>query len=134
VARDPVKAAEWYRKAAEQGFASAQNNLGLMYVAGSGVSQSAMQAFQWFRKAAEQGPADAQFNLAMAYFNGAGGEVDFVEAFKWFAIAASHSTGVTLQQYANSRDAIATRLTPAEVADAQKRAQDWLDAFARRPQ
>jgi hypothetical protein len=37
VAQDDAEAAQWYRKAAEQGFADAQNMLGWMYQNGQGV-------------------------------------------------------------------------------------------------
>lgn len=46
---------EWYRKAAEQGDAAAQYNLGWMYWKGHGVWQSDTEAMKWYRKAAEQG-------------------------------------------------------------------------------
>jgi TPR repeat protein len=61
--KDDVETVKWLRKAAEQGFAEAQNNLGLMCVLGRGVSQDDAEAVKWFRKAAEQGYAAAQFNL-----------------------------------------------------------------------
>ena len=63
VQQDYQQAVQWYRKAAEQGNADAQNNLGLMYANGQGVKQDYQQAVQWFRKAAEQGDASAQINL-----------------------------------------------------------------------
>ena len=62
-AEDDAVAEKWYRKAAEQGLAEAQNNLGLMCVLGRGVSQDDAEAVKWFRKAAEQGYAPAQNNL-----------------------------------------------------------------------
>ena len=46
------------RKAAEQGIAEAQSNLGLMYSDGLGVKQDYTEAAKWFRKAAEQGLAN----------------------------------------------------------------------------
>ena len=48
------------RKAAEQGNADAQFNLGLMYFEGEEVSQDDAEAVEWWRKAAEQGLAAAQ--------------------------------------------------------------------------
>ena len=39
VSRDYNEAAKWYNKAAEQGVAYAQNNLGSMYYDGRGVSR-----------------------------------------------------------------------------------------------
>jgi hypothetical protein len=48
VAQDDVTAVSWYRQAAEQGYASAQNNLGLMYSQGQGVAQDYVQAYKWY--------------------------------------------------------------------------------------
>ena len=59
VEQDYKQAAQWYRKAAEQGYAEAQFNLGLCYEYGKGVEQDYTQAVYWFRKAAEQGLAYA---------------------------------------------------------------------------
>ncbi len=53
----------WYRKAAEQGDAAAQYNLGLCYCNGWGVSKDMTEAVEWYRKAAEQGNAPAQEKL-----------------------------------------------------------------------
>ena len=53
------KAVEWYLKAAEQGFACAQCNLGCMYENGRGVEQSFEKAREWYEKAAEQEYEDA---------------------------------------------------------------------------
>jgi TPR repeat protein len=39
----------WYRQAAEQGQAAAQNSLGDMYVNGQGVPQDYGQAMSWYR-------------------------------------------------------------------------------------
>ena len=60
---DDVAAVEWYRKAADQGFAEAQFNLGKMYSAGLGVGRNKKEAENWYRKAADQGFADAQCSL-----------------------------------------------------------------------
>ena len=62
-AKDDAVAERWYRKAAEQGHAAAQNNLGLIYGKGRGVPQDDAEAVKWFRKAAEQGYAPAHYNL-----------------------------------------------------------------------
>ena len=55
VKQDYARAAEWYRKAAEQGHAAAQGHLGVMYASGEGVKQDYAQAVEWYRKSAEQG-------------------------------------------------------------------------------
>ena len=58
VEQDKEEAVKWYRKAAEQGNADAQNTLGVMYDKGEGVEQDKEEAVKWFRKAAEQGDGD----------------------------------------------------------------------------
>ena len=88
VPKDAVQAVAWYRKAAEQGHASAQHNLGLMYYRGDGVPKDAVQAVAWFRKAAEQGHASAQYTLGVMYANGEGVPKDAVQAVAWYRKAA----------------------------------------------
>jgi TPR repeat protein len=60
----------WLRKAAEQGNADAQFDLGVMYDNGQGVPQDDKEAVVWLRKVAEQGPADAQYRLGLMYLIG----------------------------------------------------------------
>ncbi|POR97032.1 tetratricopeptide repeat protein, partial [Haemophilus influenzae] len=57
VKQDNFEAVKWYRKAAEQGHADAQLNLGYMYEKGRGVKQDDFEAVKWYRQAAEQGNA-----------------------------------------------------------------------------
>ena len=52
--QDYAAAVKWYRRAAEQGHASAQFNLGVMYDGGQGVLQDYAAAVKWYRRAAEQ--------------------------------------------------------------------------------
>jgi hypothetical protein len=47
VPKDSAEAVKWYRKAAEQGNAVAQNNLGAMYARGDGVPKDLVQAHAW---------------------------------------------------------------------------------------
>ena len=56
-AGDYAEAVKCYRKAAEQGDAAAQYNLGVIYYNGEGVTQDYAEAVKWYRKAAEQGYA-----------------------------------------------------------------------------
>jgi TPR repeat protein len=55
VPADSAAAASWYRKAAEQGYARAENNLGVMYDNGEGVLQDDVTAHMWFTLAAAIG-------------------------------------------------------------------------------
>lgn len=63
VAKDPVEAVKWHRKAAELGHASAMNNLAGAYYFGHGVSKDQAEAVKWFRKAARLGNEKAQRSL-----------------------------------------------------------------------
>ena len=58
-------AVEWWRKAADQGYADAQFNLGAMYANGQGVPQSFPEALRWFRKAHAQGHEQAAGAIEM---------------------------------------------------------------------
>jgi hypothetical protein len=60
---DYTTAIREFTELAEQGNASAQFNLGVMYAEGQGVPQDYKQAEKWYTKAAEQGNASAQSNL-----------------------------------------------------------------------
>lgn len=54
VAQNYQQAVQWYQKAANQGHAKAQGNLGYMYKNGLGVAQNLKQARYWYTKAANQ--------------------------------------------------------------------------------
>jgi TPR repeat protein len=86
--RNYAEAVKWYRKAAEQGDAWAQNCLGVCYYFGRGVEQSYSEATKWYRKAAEQGDTNAQCNLGECYDCGRGVEKSYYEAAKWYRKAA----------------------------------------------
>jgi hypothetical protein len=88
VPQDYAQAVHWFRKAAEQGHAFAQYNLGWCYVHGSGVPQDYAQAVHWFRQGAEQGHAFPQFNLGGCYANGRGVPQDSAQAVHWYRKAA----------------------------------------------
>ncbi len=85
-----------YRKAAEQGDATAQANLGWCYENGEGVEKNMSEAVKWYRKAAEQGHKDAQCNLGVCYENGEGVEKDMTEAVKWYRKAAEQGNASAL--------------------------------------
>ncbi len=53
--KDYKKAAEWFRKSAEQGYAKAQYNLGAYYYNGTGVERNNLKAFFWFNVAHDNG-------------------------------------------------------------------------------
>ena len=87
-AEDYETAAEYFKKAAEQGNVDAQCNLGICYDKGIGVEQDSVEAAKWFRKAAEQGIAASQFNLGVCYMTGEGVQESGSEGIKWLKKAA----------------------------------------------
>jgi TPR repeat protein len=88
LSKDDTQAVNWYRKAAEQGNAFAQNSLGSMYCDGQGLEKNYAQAVNWYRKAAEQGNDVAQGNLGTMYVTGRGITQDYAQAVNWYLKAA----------------------------------------------
>lgn len=84
------QAMTWYRKSANQGFAPAQTNLGILLETGGQVERNYKEAASWYRKAAEQGDSAAQFNLGLIYYAGRGDDIapDYKEAASWLGKAA----------------------------------------------
>ena len=88
VGKNNEQALIWYRKAADQRYAAAQYNLGVMYSNGQGVPQDYAVAISWYRKAADQGNVLAQQGLGNSYLNGQGVPQDYAAAVPWLRKAA----------------------------------------------
>ena len=126
VPQDYVEAVRWFRLAAEQGYAEAQDKLGAMYMDGQGVPQDYAEAARWYLLAAEQGETSAQFALGFVYGRGRGLTQDYVQAHMWLNLAAGRMPpGLLRDTAAESRSIIAKRMTPAQVAEAQRLAREW---------
>ena len=94
--QNQTEAINWYRSAAELGHADAQNQLGLKYDVGEGVSVDDVEAVRWYQKAADQGLLVARSNLGLMYENGEGVPKNDSEALKWIRMSAEH--GLALAQ------------------------------------
>jgi len=93
VPSDAGKAATWFRKAAESGYAEAQFYFGWICAGmvgsdGSDVPKDYVQATAWWRKAAEKGHAESQHYLGEYYACGFGVERDYAQAAFWIRKAA----------------------------------------------
>ena len=75
-------------KAAEEGNAQAQYDLGVCYYWGRGAEQDLAKAAEYFRKAAEQDLSEAQYHLGWCYHHGEGVAEDEAEALKLWHKAA----------------------------------------------
>ena len=120
VAQNYADAMKWYRLSAEQGNAIAQLNLAVMYDIGRGVLQNYAEAAKWFRRAAEQGDADAQNYLGTMYSNGQGVAQDYILSHMWYNLAAASSDKVASGIGQVNRDLVGKKMTPAQIAEAQK--------------
>ena len=78
-------------------------------------------ALRLIRPLAEQGDASAQYNLGVFYDNGLGVPQDYVSAYMWLNLSAAQGR----EGAATFRDLVARRMTPAQIAEAQKLAREW---------
>jgi uncharacterized protein len=127
VPQDFVQAMIWYSEAADQGDPDAQSNLGAMYANGWGVPQDYAQAVVLYRQAGMRGNAGAQSNLGLMYEHGQGVPQDYVSAHMWLNLAAASRTTdpAARDQAAKERDMLAAKMTPAQIAEAQRLASEW---------
>jgi uncharacterized protein len=125
---DHVTAMRIFRPLAEQGDAKAQVALGDLFNNGLGVKQDYAEAVRWYRKAAEQGNHWGQNNLAIMYEEGRGVPQDYVQAHMWFNLSAaqySDSEKEVRDTVITHRNSVAAKMTPAQIAEAQKLAREW---------
>ncbi len=87
--KDLAKARALFLQAAEQGYAPAQVNLGMIYDHGDGVARDYQTARYWYQKAADLGNRDGQLMLGYMYFYGLGGDDDHKKAMYYFIAAKS---------------------------------------------
>lgn len=73
---------------AENGDASSQYRLAVLYHDGKGVPKDYVQAAYWYRKAAEQGHVKAQLYLGLLYFKGYGVPHNYDEAVRWLTLSS----------------------------------------------
>ena len=130
VPQDLKQAAEWYRKAADQGNVGGEVRLAELYRDGRGVARDKTQAVEWYRKAAEQGDAGAQGTLAMLYVMGQGVTQSDAEAYYWLDLAAAVKTPQQ-DQYIANRQNVGTRITAEELQLVQERVAKWKAAHPR---
>ena len=112
---------EW-RLLAEKGDSNAEQWVADMYYNGQGVTQDYKEAVIWLRKVSEKGDAFAQSYLGKMYELGHGVKQDNVYAHMWFNISASHGGAL----YSERRDAVAKKMTSAEVDKAQELARECV--------
>src|SRR3954470_22245361 len=124
VSRGEVSFAKVVRSA-ELGSARYQAVLGYMYETGRGVPQDYHLAAFWYRQAADQGNVHAQYLLGLLYDRGQGVPLNYVEAHKWLNLAAARAGSGDRDYFVRIRNAIASKLTRAQIYESQQRARNW---------
>ena len=112
--------------AAEQGVASAQSNLGMLYDKGQGVAQDFTEAARWYRRAAEQGFPEAQRNLGSMYEHGSGLPADALLAYAWYGVASAAGGEIALKLRARA----ARGMSSDEIAGARELAREMHQRYA----
>ena len=120
IRNDFATAVKIIQPSAVQGEAWAQHSLAHLYLRGQGVAQDYAESVKWFRLAARQGNVHSQTMLGRMYENGEGVVQDYVKAHSWYNLAASKGQPAAF----SNRDIVAKRMTPQQIADAQKLARD----------
>ncbi len=127
--KDFATAIAVWRPLAEQGNAEAETLLGAMYWRGEGVPRDHAAAANWYLRAAEKGYARAQNDIGFMYGFGEGiPPTDNVRAYKWLSLAIANYTGKNqerLDQALKDRAAVRVRMTPAQIADAERQVREF---------
>jgi uncharacterized protein len=122
---DDARAVRILGARAGRGDARAQAALGFMYANGRGVPQNQVEAAIWYRRAADQGNPTAQYMLGLLYDKGMGVPQNDIEAYKWLNLAVAGANPGERFYWVRIRDAVASKLTRLELADAQWLALEW---------
>ncbi|MBR1174274.1 sel1 repeat family protein [Bradyrhizobium sp. KB893862 SZCCT0404] len=123
--QDYARASQTFIPLAERGNAAAQTYLGFLFETGRGVPQNYTEAAMWYRRAAEQGDSRAQYSLGLLYDRGFGVPQNIVEASKWLNLSTVAAPPSAREARARIRDAVTTKMTRGEIAQARLRALEW---------
>jgi TPR repeat protein len=113
-----------------RGNARALGRLGFRYENGFGVPQNYIAAADLYRRAAEQGDTFAQCRLGLSYDKGHGVPQDFILSYKWLDLAAAKAPGRERDFYLRLRDAVASKMSLAQVSEGQRLALMWAGNWA----
>jgi len=111
---------------AQRGDAQAQAILGFMYANGRGVPQSYDVAVDWYVQSAGQGDPTGQYLLGLMYDKGFGVTPNVILAHKWLNLAAAHAPLQNRENVLRLRDAIASKMTRAQLDLAQQLAVNFV--------
>lgn len=125
--KDMPTAVRIWKVWAAKGNAEARTLLGAMYWSGDGVPRNHTEAARLYLLAANQGYARAQNNIGFMLGFGEGiPPRDDVEAYKWISLAIANYTTRNQDRLEQARidlAALAKRMTPAQIREAERRAK-----------
>jgi TPR repeat protein len=123
--KDDAEALLLLHKAADKGFAAAEESLGIFAQTGVGIEQpDPAGAIAWYKKAVQHGAPDAATNMALMYANGNGVAKDPAQALSLFRRAAEGGDAAAQYNLALLYD------RGEGVAQDHKESLRWLNAAA----
>ncbi|ESQ75778.1 hypothetical protein ABAC402_07370 [Asticcacaulis sp. AC402] len=130
LAKDDAAAIRWLRPAADANIGKAQYLLGILHLGGKGVPPDDVAGRALLQAAADQGESDAQYFLSTLIVAGRGGPADLVEGYKWLLLTEAYrDDDEILGMMAELKADLITKMTPAEIAEAERRAAVWMPTF-----
>ena len=124
------EALKWIHFAVKKGSVDAYDEFRVWHMHGTCVPENHKEAIRLYHLAAEGGINNAQGNLGRLYLYGNGVPQDYVIAHMWFNVANANRTDsreLFPNMYAELRRKVEQLMTPAQIAEAQKLAREWMD-------
>lgn len=122
VERDPEQAVAWWQKGAQAADRTSRYYLARAYLEGKGgLGRDVKTAIRLLAQSANQRFAPAQAMLGTAYEKGLSLPVDYVLAHMWLNLARAQGLAAARKRM----DALEAKMTPDQIADAQRRARKW---------
>jgi len=100
------KAAKWYARATELGYADSRYYLALMHAYGRGFNQDFTRALELFREGAQQAHSPSMLYLGKFFLFGHGVAVDYDSAVMWFDQAAKGGDKTVEEEAIKARNEI----------------------------
>ncbi len=122
------RAAECFQMAADQGYAPAQDALGMMYEMGMKLKENVPKGIALYRAAARQGYGRGLQSMASMYEQGRGVKHSLSTAYTLYLTALKHADGdYSVEEFSEfSTENLAPQLSPKEIARAKQTAETWV--------
>jgi TPR repeat protein len=133
VAKNDRTAVSWFERSGEKGDPRGLTTIGEIYLGHGDIPQDYAKAIDWFLRGAKLFDAEALYKLGILHSLGQGAPKDDLEAYKWFDLSAGFAySGEDKDKAIRARDSIREDMTPAQVAEAAQRSENWLLALLKK--